>query len=127
MDCGNDYIKMCKKAEEIQEFWDRHKGDWYADPFWNNEKQGDDWNIYVLESDNQYLYQPRYTWLPRQDQLQEMMEDATYYKLKNIFSFMINPDHHIPFNISMEQLWLTFIMKERFKKIWNGEEWILNE
>jgi len=25
---------------------------------------------------------------------------------------------------SMEQLWLAFVMKEKYNKIWNGENWI---
>jgi len=24
---------------------------------------------------------------------------------------------------SMEQLWLAFVMKEKFDKVWNGEDW----
>ncbi len=25
---------------------------------------------------------------------------------------------------SMEQLWLAFVMKEKYNKVWDGEEWI---
>jgi hypothetical protein len=25
---------------------------------------------------------------------------------------------------SMERLWLAFVMEKKFKKVWNGEEWI---
>ena len=25
---------------------------------------------------------------------------------------------------SMEQLWLAFVMKEKYGKVWNGEEWV---
>ena len=85
-----------------------------------------------------------------QDQLQEMvyMEDALYEKwqtlkpilgesrnrmLINAFGVFNNKKYDAPRNLfpcdifaSMEQLWLAFVMKEKYNKIWNGEEWITN-
>jgi hypothetical protein len=78
-------------------------------------------------------------WLPRQDQLQEMWieeEEVDYHhKLQSIFHFSWETPN--PFNnkgyksspytlfSSMEQLWLAFIMKRNYDKIWNSEkeEW----
>ncbi len=126
MDTSETYVKMCEKAGEIQQNWDRQKGDWYTDPFWNNTKQKDDWNIYVLESNEQYLFQPRFTWLPRQDQLQEMMKTFWDCTNENLRDGFIDFMHEKPLDWEMwtnEELWLALVMEVKFNKIWNGEDW----
>ncbi len=63
--------------------------------------------------------------LPRQDQLQEMAipcmnsETMAYY-LTAVKNFN-DPERSYK---SMEQLWLAFVMKEKFGKTWNGEGWM---
>ena len=64
-------------------------------------------------------------WLPRQDQLQEMVVD----KFENFLYMNYAADEYSSLKnqsylASMEQLWLAFVMKEKYNKIWNGEEWI---
>ena len=70
-----------------------------------------------------------YTWLPRQDQLQEIYDlpinISIHYSTDHYMIFRgeeDEPDEHI---ISMywERFWLVFVMKEKYKKIWNGEKW----
>ncbi len=67
-------------------------------------------------------------WLPRQDQLQEMIDpscsqgarlDLIYYAYK----FLENDLVAMMRINSMEQLWLAFYMKEKFNKVWDGENW----
>lgn len=73
-----------------------------------------------------------------QDQLQEMVEiegvpsmeawTITYYPLPqgrgfhryemSLFSIRITEGE------TLEQLWLAFVMKERFRKVWNGSDWV---
>jgi hypothetical protein len=67
-------------------------------------------------------------WLPRQDQLQEMMSNSSdsYVAaiVDNLFAFTMgvsDSDNYIP--ETMEQLWLVYIMSERYDKIWNGADW----
>ena len=31
---------------------------------------------------------------------------------------------HLTSKSSMEQLWLAFVMKSKYNKTWNGEDWI---
>jgi len=73
-------------------------------------------------------------WLPRQDQLQEMAREnldytETIWGLHSAFFYKTKREeqYYSQNFTSMEQLWLAFVMKERYSKIWNGEEWILNE
>ena len=79
-------------------------------------------------------------WLPRQDQLQEMVweyivdndplrgECVKSQKpelLSNRFNKYVMRSIRPRFD-SMEQLWLAFVMKEKFGKIWNGKDWEVN-
>jgi len=68
-------------------------------------------------------------WLPRQDQLQEMVapkEDVQhlllhfYNRVGALFNEKDKP--WLQFK-SFEQLWLAFVMKEKYNKIWNGKDW----
>lgn len=73
----------------------------------------------------------RFIWLPRQDQLQEMLtwrglkivrfglKLGSRYGYYHLGSF----DYHGHYG-SMEQLWLGFVMREKYHKIWNGEDWV---
>lgn len=61
--------------------------------------------------------------LERQDQLQEMIDDFKLpERLPWFYDFAVND---VPGKfVSMEQLWLAFVMKEKYGKTWNGEEWV---
>ena len=143
MDISKTYAKMCEKAWEIQQWWQ-------PEPFDINKKNkclGDVYLHHCVDQwadDNPYdvievyfaqkIDKTRVVWLPRQDQLQEMLEFPTgsfkynfWDALADLYewSFSANWEKfkdYIP--LSMEQLWLAFVMKEKYNKVWNGEEWI---
>ncbi|MCK5236306.1 MAG: hypothetical protein KAR06_04895 [Deltaproteobacteria bacterium] len=107
MDTSETYMKMCN-CKEIQ-------GARPALPF--SAKEWWIWNEY---GDT--------VWLPRQDQLQEMVSDGDCaYDLFHRFEIWVNCyDAEISqLELSMEQLWLAFVMKEKYNKVWKGEEWCL--
>ena len=133
MDTSETYIKMCEKAEEIQEGKGKiERGDcwcWKSYPskvYFRTEK----YPLEMLDSRNKRTSNNK-IWLPRQDQLQEMVGDTPYYNIKNAmwsvlddfrnFAFATNFKEYIP--LTMEQLWLAFVMKEKHSKIWNGNAW----
>jgi hypothetical protein len=77
-----------------------------------------------------------YIWLPTQSQLQGMIKNKREYSwhlLERFNGWVIYNSPKTEYfkqnfsNFSMEQLWLIFIMKEKFNKIWDGEDWILNK
>ncbi len=124
MDTSKEYIKMCEEAEEIQERWTWIKGDVFADEI--NQ-------IHILESGGHIMlmgthFPEGYIWLPRQDQLQEMVDWKEYNisiewgSLPHKFNWSQDPlkIDGVDGN-SMEQLWLAFVMKEKYNKIWNKE------
>ena len=64
-------------------------------------------------------------WLPRQDQLQEMIlaNSPYYHKLRMLYESWIKGLGFEKNFTSMEQLWLAFVMKEKYSKQWNGTNW----
>ena len=134
MDCSPEYGKMCEKAVEIQGFRKVIAGDYY----WRNSESV---AIVFGSRDAPYFvwsnaFDREYHWLPTQDQLQEMIETRPSPKLFvhfitflgwggesfNLYQYPQTNAGTVGFT-SMEQLWLAFVMKEKFGKIWDGENW----
>jgi hypothetical protein len=134
MDTSPEYIKMCEKAKEIQ----RTTSDAEERDFFTCSLCGT-----IYDEDSGYFYSncyhypdatPKAVWLPRQDQLQEIYADHTYgnerannwatYAIDQFSFWVLEKD--VGFSTlesSFEQLWLAFVMKEKFNKTWTGEEW----
>jgi hypothetical protein len=123
---------MCEKAEEIQKIAPKVEDDsGYGSFFFNADE--DSVNLHHYDNDEgcniiggYYARDERQIWLPRQDQLQKMIGDKPAYqyplgKCIAIQKFAFSNDAHALF--SMEQLWLAFVMFERYKKKWTGSEW----
>ena len=90
----SEYTKMCEKAEEIQ-----------AIKPW-------------------FISKP-ITWCPSQDRLQDMLpKDYGLCEWVSEFAdfagWLYAP---LSVNCSQEQLWLAFVMKQKYGKTWTGEEW----
>ena len=136
MDTSKEYIKMCEKAEEIQH--NKLKiGDFGVIPnavyeyfkvpsvIIRIEEDVEFDRVWLNVPDENYVSADSIIFLPRQDQLQEMWE-YSHSALRSLQKFACelhnNYNYYDKF-ISMEQLWLVFVMKEKYNKIWNGEEW----
>jgi len=131
MDFSKEYIKMCEKATEIQGLA-RKNGVIHGDYLY--EKSIDKWDI-VYDANKCYKYGLlTQIWLPRQDQLQEIVlyKNSTE-PIRNRILWLIGDfrDYCIKlyqskpaFFNSMEQLWLAFVMKENYDKIWYKDEWV---
>ena len=122
MDTTETYIKMCD-CEEIQNQVPELLEMARDAPF------GKQTNLCLC---GEYLFynvggEDKVIWLPRQDQLQEMVNENINYTIKlhgfgGIFDLMNDPD--IIKATSWEQLWLAFVMKEKYNKTWDGGNWI---
>jgi len=122
MDTTPEYIKQCGKATKIQELLNTVSsvGSFISDG--------------VVICIGSARMAPD-VWLPRQDQLQEIWRQE-YLKRPSKYGWfgefcnfigdvysdydLMNADEVFE---SMEQLWLAFVMKELYGKVWNGEEW----
>jgi len=132
----DNYIKMCEKAEEIQESRPfLEKGDY----FYNVRACLGE----ISMTENSVLERLKgcpIIWLPTQEQLQEMLEEIknnTYIAFR--FNHFLNVEYNNVtfqpayillnsinpiFMCSMNEFWLAFVMKERWNKVWDGENWV---
>ena len=130
------YIKMCEKAGEIQEQ--------RRDKFQNGDRI---YNPVEVEAYKIYIHceqcwlegnvsrNGKRVWLPHQSQLQEMALDYKYRLgdsqilglLSEFIDFAKNEWWRLSEQqcgkASINQLWLAFVMKDKYSKIWNGEDW----
>lgn len=137
MDTSEKYVRMCEEAEEIQRkaklidnFWFHGRWGVGVGTYWQPclgcdyemEKAFyfDGYGIKLSEKLGDMV------WLPRQDQLQEMID----FDLVDRDSLLGLADFggnffHTDDSISWEQFWLAFVMQEEFNKIWvdEREEW----
>ena len=88
MDVSPEYVKMCG-CEEIQGSWKIKYGDYFATDWFVDQEDNigkvcmglcatfDEQEQLISTSDNPDIrwFKPACSWLPRQDQLQEMVED----------------------------------------------------
>jgi len=136
---------MCEKAEEIQVLRPTTaNGDWYMmriDPCSPDDM------VYGFYAEDTVecrvggmMLHKNSTWLPRQDQLQEMLNNVGWHQYDepgwnlHFINKKMSCEPDLPDDggpsayygsfTSFEQLWLAFVMKEKYNKAWNGEEWI---
>ncbi len=130
MDTSKEYIKMCERAEEIQKNWRPTVEDDVYIPLFETVsfiKNEVFYKGYFIWGFPTQMTKEDLIWLPRQDQLQEMIQEKYEMKLAGNYQMLYHllhfADLHKFDDWSMEQLWLAFVMKEKYKKVWNGEKW----
>lgn len=128
MDTSETYVKMCEQVEEIQaqKREERHKntGKWIAGDFWTTVFRD---GVFIVPSHEDFwAEEPHYThhpveciWLPRQDQLQEMIKSIeSSARILWCVGCWCNHNRYAEQFTSMEQLWLAFVMSEKWGKQW---------
>ena len=148
MDTSETYVKMCIYFE-LQQQWKPKEGDYFSFigdihilsdyEVWALEKKElsdiDCWNEVITLMGGHFVdhwneCREGFVWLPRQDQIQEML-DYGLGALVNDFQEFCEDDLKMYSSVeplfgnyrSMEQLWLAFYMHEKHGKIWDGEKW----
>jgi hypothetical protein len=145
MDISQEYIKMCN-CPEIQKNYNIPKAgdficvgeigieivldyayltkeDFSEDKTINHD--GDELKVYVDTDMILGFIKDEFIWLPRQDQLQEMINpkdssNATYNALMYCKE-QIDKKFMIP--ESMEQVLLWYLMYSKYNKTWDGDKW----
>lgn len=139
MDTSEKYIKMCEKAEEIQRKASLFPGDvWYHPelevglchynyPCWSCDAGVekvfwfDGYGIRLVDKLGSMI------WLPRQDQLQEIIGFSVFEQYNHNFWWWAETKTNLIEDAeSWEQLWLAFVMHEKYGKVWDDQkaEWI---
>ena len=120
MDTSEIYMKMCEKA------W----------PYLKEHKIPFNRQLRMLKIKGERLGAGYYEGIPlwEQDQLQEMLPEDHIIKLENLVDWLCDGDWDGGFFndyaesfTSREQLELAFVMKEKYQKRWDGENWIKEE
>jgi len=124
------YILMCERAKEIQKDWKPKRGDFTNGNLIVKDSPNGYECIFELEEYAYPFHKDNSIYLPRQDQLQDMVNDILLRKIQRFYMFARSLEfdgnvtkYSFSFN-SIEQLWLAFVMKERFGKVWNNNSWI---
>ena len=125
------YMKQCERAEEIQAlkvpYLSEH-GNFFADGAVGRGT----WLISCDICFDLTKDPDRFIWLPSQAQLQEMVGIATVRQFLNwIIRLHININDTSPLLVfgqdwPVESIWLSFVMKEKYGKLWDGEGWVGN-
>lgn len=134
MDFTSLYTEMCEKAKDLQQKWNVTIGDYYCDKTTvyrtrtSKEQEGaicvveEKTLMSILEGD---FNKAKSIWLPRQDQLQEMLDFSNPLDiLAAITAFVKNcQESNRDLGNSMEQLLLTMYYSKKYSKVWSGGEW----
>jgi hypothetical protein len=136
MDTSTEYLKMCD-CPEIQDFRKEY-GQWQDGDFAADKAAPRDISFHCSECDHEYgaEFQLDCIWLPRQDQLQEMVD----WKDMRLIIEWRSVTHRFewwadnPFSItaldyrakveSLEQAWLHLVMYRKYGKRWSGKGWV---
>lgn len=114
MDISKHYIRMCRKAKEIQKYW---KVDAEDRVYYTRGKFigliGYGWCFILKEKAGKI-------WLPREDQLREMIGEDSFRWFENCWKYV----ELEPLPLSAEMVGLERLMKIKHNKTWNGEDWI---
>lgn len=138
---SKEYIKMCEANEDIQILRKFQTGEWYYNKKDKSiellgdfilvgyvsentvTKGGYDYDEYKVDW-NDFIY------LPTQEQLQEMIRDNWICEADMLFAFKYWIEKAMVKQIisiakyTLTELWLAFIMKEKYNKIWANEKWV---
>lgn len=123
-----NYIKMCEKAKEIQKAW--KPVDWDKFIYKDDGEMGiacvdeEPMNKETMKEINK-----KYIYLPTQEQLQEIygykmpihkipFMERPYYLISKLHDF-----EYVNKYEDMNELWLAFVMYEKYNKVWNGKDW----
>ena len=124
---------MCKDATEIQKTWEKSFGDFVCVRL---RKRATTVDMLDRDKNTGGAYQKKCFWLPRQDQLQELLnqiliaddmwwEELTPDRKLFYFNSYVRLRHATVPNMTFEQLWLSFIMKNIYNKVWGETCWRL--
>jgi len=138
-----NYEKMCSKAKEIQKLFKFEMGDWYIEDYPEDTHHIVlDENIVSMSVINTFI-KKGVIWLPTQEQLWSMLPEIkdkvhvvfrfnkflsgkylskTQISQQVAFVVLMNMPYDYD-GMSISELLLCFIMKEKYNKIWNGKDW----
>jgi len=130
---AKNYIRMCEQAKEIQKLFnpDGHNHVCLSGgTIWTQiDRDSYKYDKYT-EYGHQYIcirdgYLMHCVWIPTQEQLQGILKKPLWWLVWHFEEF-VEPMSDKTFfqDTSMDELWLAFVMKEKYHKIWDGKTWV---
>ena len=126
---------MCEKALEIQELHIPQEGDFIINGGYKLLEiiihSPSDGYLGILESSPGYEYNEdeitsihnlNFIWLPRQDQLLDMVDEFLISSGET--GYCVENKLFRCFADTLEQALMKFVMRNKFNKMWNFENWI---
>jgi len=118
---------MCEVNEEIQSEWILK--DWDIFAYRYSKGLGMVWEVIGVKDRPLYIKE-NCIYLPTQEQLQEMVLNHGYHGYDNsgisqhlnLFSIEYGLE-----GLTFNELWLAFVMKEKYNKFWTGQKWVKAE
>lgn len=144
MDTSKNYIKMCRKADEIRANWKPKLGDYFYGVPLDIDDMDYDRGVYrflVCEDEfynvvpDTYDYKKKEfngigdeneaVFLPRQDDLQDMIDyELPSDLVKDFYKWCSELEDSMLERLkTMEQLWMGYVMLVNYSKIWTGRDW----
>ena len=129
MDKTLEYVKMCRKAQEIQDAWEFERGDYFTTPMSaKNPHACCIVDAFWIDDQARNPRPETWVWLPLQHQLQDMVygahQDGVYTTLGLQLQFTAYMSANAKLSHSFEMYWLEFVMHAKFNKVWMGNEWV---
>lgn len=124
------YVKMCRVAEEIQAGWKPKSGDLYHYNCAINPLRplvvSPDVHGFRMEWSDEFF--KNCFWLPRQEDLQQIFRlkngnPDDYWILKSFLVWFSDLNFCHYRDVSINKLWLRYVMETIYNKRWNGTEW----
>ena len=115
------YISMCD-TPEIQDQWKPDSG---------SRSIVRDRDKLAFGIPGYFEYRSNYIWLPLQENIQEMLLEATgvpwewFSLVEAMVMWAGNRKHRIYASMNLDELWLCYYMRECHKKTWSKTGWVI--
>lgn len=123
MDRSEEYVNMCRAANEIQSGHKYNSGDFYMGCPYEDGYYSVSGKISTYGSYDEFNMVLGDVWIPRQDQLQEMSGKPWFTYDHTCRLLIIDILQASCRDYSKEQVGLMLVMFEQYHKKWIGEEW----
>lgn len=125
MDKTEQFIKMAD-CPEVQKYRKGQKdfqiGDLIANYLLGKYSKANFQGIVIFEQHDEIRDRQLAVWLPRQDQIQAMINYCSTNFICGLYDWFVEPGGREDEFDSYEKLWLAFYMWEYHKKIWSSKE-----
>ena len=112
---------MCGRNEDLQKLWKPKNNDWIL-----IKKSREIQILYKVGEYPNKIIKDNTVYLPTQEQLQEMILNNGHqgYDNSGIATMLsyFSMEYKLE-DLTFNELWLCYVMHEKYHKIWTGEKW----